>query len=114
MKKSFKFKFFFSYFKLNPNLQNRRSWIDDSRLTQSQYTLGFESGGNESDNSIEEPNSVASDTTLLQRNSHLRQSLQRKPSEPFESTLTRGGARSSLQTSRRDDLNKSHRNSLHR
>lgn len=93
--------------------QNRRSWVDESRLTQSQFTLGSESGGNESDNSIEEPNSVASDTNLLQRNSVLRQSLQRKPNnEALNTSLLRGGIRSSLQTSRRDETTQAHRNSF--
>nr|XP_029712484.1 daple-like protein [Aedes albopictus] len=95
-----------------PN-RNRRSWVDESRLTQSQFTLGSESGGNESDNSIEEPNSVASDTNLLQRNSVIRQSLQRKPNnEALNTSLLRGGIRSSLQASRRDEANQSHRNSF--
>ncbi|XP_038118397.1 girdin isoform X2 [Culex quinquefasciatus] len=95
-----------------PN-RNRRSWVDESRLTQSQFTLGSESGGNESDNSIEEPNSVASDTNLLQRNSVLRQSLQRKPNnEALNTSLLRGGIRSSLQTSRRDETTQAHRNSF--
>lgn len=39
--------------------RNRRSWHEDSRLTQSQFTLGGggsgESGGNDSDNSSEDP-----------------------------------------------------------
>ncbi|XP_062559689.1 girdin [Armigeres subalbatus] len=95
-----------------PN-RNRRSWVDESRLTQSQFTLGSESGGNESDNSIEEPNSVASDTNLLQRNTAIRQSLQRKPNnEALNASLLRGGIRSSLQASRRDDANQAHRNSF--
>jgi DNA-binding winged helix-turn-helix (wHTH) protein len=82
-------------------------------MTQSQFTLGSESGGNdESDNSVEEPNSVASDTTLLQRNSHLRQSLQRKPKDQLNQTLMRGGVRSSLQASRRDENHQNHRNSF--
>ncbi|KAF5308672.1 hypothetical protein FQR65_LT06133 [Abscondita terminalis] len=37
--------------------RNRRSWHEDSRLSQSQFTLGGgsgESGGNDSDNSVEE------------------------------------------------------------
>lgn len=55
--------------------QNRRSWIDESRLTQSQFTIG--SDGNDSDNSTEAPISIASDTHLLQRNLPMRQSLQR-------------------------------------
>ncbi|XP_058057657.1 girdin [Anopheles bellator] len=96
-----------------PN-RNRRSWVEEQRLTQSQcLSMGSESGGNESDNSIEEPNSVASDTNLLQRSSQLRQSLQRKPNnEALNATLLRGGIRSSLQSSRRDDVNPAHRNSF--
>ncbi|XP_053690749.1 girdin [Sabethes cyaneus] len=95
-----------------PN-RNRRSWVDEPRLTQSQFTLGSESGGNESDNSIEEPNSVASDTNLLQRNSVSRQSLQRKPNnEALNTSLLRGGIRSSLQASRRDEATQAHRNSF--
>lgn len=96
-----------------PN-RNRRSWVEEQRLTQSQcLSMGSESGGNESDNSIEEPNSVASDTNLLQRGSQLRQSLQRKPNnEALNATLLRGGIRSSLQASRRDDVNPAHRNSF--
>uniref|UniRef100_A0A1Y9H394 HOOK N-terminal domain-containing protein n=1 Tax=Anopheles dirus TaxID=7168 RepID=A0A1Y9H394_9DIPT len=96
-----------------PN-RNRRSWVEEQRLTQSQcLSMGSESGGNESDNSIEEPNSVASDTNLLQRGSQLRQSLQRKPNnEALNATLLRGGIRSSLQASRRDEVNPAHRNSF--
>ncbi|XP_052891984.1 girdin isoform X2 [Anopheles moucheti] len=71
-----------------PN-RNRRSWVEEQRLTQSQcLSMGSESGGNESDNSIEEPNSVASDTNLLQRGSQLRQSLQRKPNNEAFDTAT--------------------------
>ncbi|XP_059621753.1 girdin [Phlebotomus argentipes] len=94
----------------------RKSWIDDSRLTQSQLIMGSESGGNDSDNSTEEPNSVSSDTTLLSRYSNSRHSLQRKPSDNGgESPLTRGGVRGSLQTTspRRDELSRANRNSLH-
>lgn len=58
------------------NLQNRRSWLDESRLTQSQFTLGFDSGGNESDNSNEELHSTASDTNLLKKETHI--TIQRK------------------------------------
>lgn len=39
--------------------------------------IGSESGGNDSDNSTEEPLSINSDTHLLQRNIPIRQSLQR-------------------------------------
>lgn len=63
--------------------------------------MGSESGGNDSDNSLEEPSSL-SETRPLNRNSHLRQSLQRKPATDMkllESSLMRGGAvRSSLHT----------------
>ncbi|XP_032592870.1 girdin isoform X8 [Drosophila grimshawi] len=74
--------------------RNRRSWVDDAR-TSSQFVIGSESGGNESDNSTEEPLSIASDTHLLQRNMPLRQSLQR---DLLDSSIQRGGTvRSSLQ-----------------
>lgn len=62
--------------------------------------LGSESGGNDSDNSLEEPSSLASDSRPLNRHSNLRQSLQRKSASDLkliESSLTRGGVRSSLQ-----------------
>lgn len=60
-------------------MQNRRSWLDESRLTQSQFTIGFDSGGNESDNSGEEPHSTASDTNLLKKESHI--TIQRKAND---------------------------------
>lgn len=59
-----------------PTKNNRRSWLDESRLTQSQFTLGFDSGGNESDNSGEEPHSTASDSNLLKKEAHI--TIQRK------------------------------------
>ncbi|ALC42932.1 Girdin [Drosophila busckii] len=73
--------------------RNRRSWVDDAR-TSSQFVIGSESGGNESDNSNEEPLSIASDTHLLQRNIPLRQSLQRSLEAPdvTGSSLTLGTA----------------------
>ncbi|XP_020806538.1 girdin isoform X3 [Drosophila serrata] len=73
--------------------RNRRSWVDDAR-TSSQFVIGSESGGNESDNSNEEPISIASDTHLLQRNIPLRQSLQRSLEAPdvTGSSLTLGTA----------------------
>ncbi|XP_037719108.1 girdin isoform X2 [Drosophila subpulchrella] len=90
--------------------RNRRSWVDDAR-TNSQFVIGSESGGNESDNSNEEPLSIASDTHLLQRNVPLRQSLQR---DLLDNSIQRGGAvRSSLQAQKRTDLNNSRRNSVH-
>ncbi|XP_033241059.1 girdin isoform X2 [Drosophila pseudoobscura] len=90
--------------------RNRRSWVDDAR-TNSQFVIGSESGGNESDNSNEEPLSIASDTHLLQRNIPLRQSLQR---DLLDNSIQRGGAvRSSLQAQKRTDLNNSRRNSVH-
>ncbi|KAH8264988.1 hypothetical protein KR038_011417 [Drosophila bunnanda] len=90
--------------------RNRRSWVDDAR-TSSQFVIGSESGGNESDNSNEEPISIASDTHLLQRNIPLRQSLQR---DLLDNSIQRGGAvRSSLQAQKRTDLNNSRRNSVH-
>ncbi|XP_030569977.1 protein Daple isoform X2 [Drosophila novamexicana] len=90
--------------------RNRRSWVDDAR-TNSQFVIGSESGGNESDNSNEEPLSIASDTHLLQRNMPLRQSLQR---DLLDSSIQRGGTvRSSLQAQKRTDLSNSRRNSVH-
>ncbi|KAH8301090.1 hypothetical protein KR018_001331 [Drosophila ironensis] len=90
--------------------RNRRSWVDDAR-TNSQFVIGSESGGNESDNSNEEPLSIASDTHLLQRNIPLRQSLQR---DVLDNPIQRGGpVRSSLQALKRTDLNNSRRNSVH-
>ncbi|XP_043071356.1 girdin isoform X3 [Drosophila grimshawi] len=90
--------------------RNRRSWVDDAR-TSSQFVIGSESGGNESDNSTEEPLSIASDTHLLQRNMPLRQSLQR---DLLDSSIQRGGTvRSSLQAQKRTDLSNSRRNSVH-
>ncbi|XP_037940477.1 girdin-like [Teleopsis dalmanni] len=92
--------------------RNRRSWVDDSRLTQSQFIIGSESGGNDSDNSTEEPMSIVSDTHLLQRNIPMRQSLQRDANK--DNTIVRGGVvRSSLQAQKRTDLNNSRRNSVH-
>ncbi|XP_030385520.1 girdin isoform X2 [Scaptodrosophila lebanonensis] len=91
--------------------RNRRSWVDDARAS-SQFVIGSESGGNESDNSNEEPLSIASDTHLLQRNVPLRQSLQRDMF--LDNPITRGGTvRSSLQAQKRTDLNNSRRNSVH-
>lgn len=41
--------------------QNRRSWmLDDPRHSQSELMLGSESGGNDSDNSLEEPRGSSS------------------------------------------------------
>ncbi|XP_017476711.1 PREDICTED: daple-like protein isoform X3 [Rhagoletis zephyria] len=76
-----------------PTSRNRRSWVDDSRLTQSQFMIGSESGGNDSDNSAEEPMSITSDTHLLQRNMPMRQSLQRlEAPDVTGSSLTLGTA----------------------
>lgn len=92
--------------------KNRRSWVEDPRLSQSQFILGSESGGNDSDNSLEEPSSIVSDSTLLKRNSPIRQSLQRKTSEQIQTVLLRGGIRGSLQTAKRTDENQTNRNSF--
>ncbi len=94
-----------------PISQSRRTLneTDDFQVNHS------ESGGNESDNSVEDPLSVASDTNLLQRNNVIRRSLQRKPIEA--SLLPRGGIRSSFQSLKRDSVNTpnriAHRNSIH-
>ncbi|KAL9904081.1 protein girdin isoform 1-T1 [Glossina fuscipes fuscipes] len=91
--------------------RNRRTWIDDTRSPQSGFMVGSESGGNDSDNSTEEPISISSDTHLLQRNIPIRQSLQRNT---LDNSISRGGTlRSSLQTQRLTDLGNSRRNSIH-
>lgn len=63
--------------------------------------LGSESGGNDSDNSLEEPLSF-SESRPLNRHSNCRQSLQKKPASDLklaEASLMRGGAvRSSMHT----------------
>lgn len=94
--------------------KNRRSWVveQDPRLTQSQFIMGSESGGNESDNSLEEPTSVASDNTHLRRNSPVRQSFQRKTSEQIQQVLLRGGMRGSMQQQKRTDDQQANRNSF--
>lgn len=93
--------------------KNRRSWVEDPRLTQSQFILGSESGGNESDNSLEEPSSVVSDNTHLNRSSPARTSFQRKTSEQIQNVLMRGGVRGSLQqVSKRTEENQANRNSF--
>ncbi|KAL7033987.1 hypothetical protein ACKWTF_007807 [Chironomus riparius] len=93
--------------------KNRRSWVveQDPRLTQSQLIIGSESGGNESDNSNEEPTSVASDSTHLRRNSPVRQSHTRKTSEQIHNVLMRGALRSSMQGSKITDDQTTNRNS---
>lgn len=92
--------------------KNRRSWVEDPRLTQSQFILGSESGGNESDNSLEEPNSVASDNTHLRRSSPVRGSLPKKTSEQIQNVLMRGGIRGSLQAAKRTEEQQANRNSF--
>lgn len=92
--------------------KNRRSWVEDPRLTQSQFILGSESGGNESDNSIEEPISAVSDNTHLRRSSPVRQSLQKKTSEQIQNVLMRGGIRGSLQAAKRTEEQQANRNSF--
>lgn len=57
--------FLFNLLLFTFDFQHRRSWIDDARLTQSQFNLGSESGGNESDNSTEEPLSISSNSHLV-------------------------------------------------
>lgn len=93
--------------------KNRRSWVvEDSPLTQSQFILGSESGGNESDNSLEEPKSVVSDNTHLRRSSPIRHSLQKKTSEQIQNVLMRGGIRGSLQAVKKTEEQQANRNSF--
>lgn len=68
------------------NSQNRRSWLDESRLTQSQITLGIDSAGNESDNSGEEQHSTASDTNLLKKEAHI--TIQRKANDQHNESIS--------------------------
>lgn len=92
--------------------KNRRSWIEDPRLTQSQFILGSESGGNESDNSLEEQVSAVSDNTNLRRDSQVRHSLQKKTSEQIHNVLMRGGIRASLQAVKKTEEQQANRNSF--
>jgi chromosome segregation ATPase len=92
--------------------KNRRSWIEDPRLTQSQFILGSESGGNESDNSVEEPISTVSDNTNLHRDSPVRHSFQKKTSEQIQNVLKRGGIRASLQAVKKSEEQQANRNSF--
>jgi hypothetical protein len=91
--------------------KNRRSWVveHDPRLSQ----VGSESGGNDSDSgSLEEPTSVASDTTHLRRTSPVRNSNKLKTSEQIQNVLLRGGLRGSMQAQKRNEEAKANRNSL--
>lgn len=89
------------------NSQNRRSWLDESRLTQSQFTIGFDSGGNESDNSGDEPHSAASDTNLLKKESHI--TIQRKSTDHPDRVSSPAN---NYQPLVRDDLVRTSRNTL--
>lgn len=89
------------------NLQNRRSWLDESRLTQSQFTIGFDSGGNESDNSGDEPQSTGSDTNLLKKETHI--TIQRKGNEHHERVSSPAN---NYQPLVREDLVRTSRNAL--
>lgn len=95
-------------------MQNRRSWVEDARLTQSQTTLGFESGGNESDNSVDDPNASALDTTLLKKSAQPQPIVQRKsidrPDQPTRSTTAT--SRLGYQPLLREDSIRSHRSTL--
>lgn len=96
--------------------KNRRSWVEDSRMSQSQSQSQLitsespENGKsataneNESDNSNEEPLSIASDTSLMNRGSPVRQSMtNRKTSEQISQVLMRGNMRGSQQSIKRED-----------
>lgn len=95
-------------------MQNRRSWTEESRLTQSQTTLGgFDSGGNESDNSVDESHSVASDTNLIKKSS-TPSTLQRKvigSAEPVSRSIVT--SRNNYQPLIREDSVRSHRSNMH-
>lgn len=78
-------------------------------MTQSQFTIGFDSGGNESDNSGDEPHSTASDTNLLKKESHI--TIQRKSND---SNRVASPANNYHQTPTlaRDDLVRTSRNTM--
>lgn len=78
-------------------------------------TLGFESGGNESDNSVDEPNSVASDTNLIKKSTQPKVST--LPIKPADNGLMNRAAlpsRSNYQPLIREESVRSHRNNIHR
>ncbi|XP_037906855.1 girdin isoform X1 [Hermetia illucens] len=91
--------------------RHRRSWIDDARLTQSQFNLGSESGGNESDNSTEEPLSISSNSHLV-KDPSLREKFSRRLNDSIEKPFLREGIRNSLQSPRREEATNSRRNSM--
>lgn len=85
-------------------------------MTQSQTTLGgFDSGGNESDNSADESHSVASDTNLIKRSSAAATStLQRRTTssaEPVNRSIA--SSRNNYQPLIREDSVRSHRSNMH-
>lgn len=90
------------------NFQNRRSMLDESRLTQSQFALGFDSGGNDSDNSAEDPHSTASETNLLKKESQI--TIQRKSND--QQSNERIAAASNFPSMIRDDLVRTSRNTM--
>lgn len=90
--------------------QNRRSWLDESRLTQSQFSIGFDSGGNESDISGEEPQSIASDTALLKNDSMPQITAQRKSSDEPLNSMSK--STNSFQPLIREELLRTSRNTL--
>lgn len=94
--------------------KNRRSWVEDPRLTQSQFILCSDSVGNESDNSLEESNSIASENIHLRRDSPVTpvHSLLKKTSEQMQNVLMRGGVRGSLQTAKKTEEQQANRNSF--
>lgn len=97
-------------------MQNRRSWNEESRLTQSQTALGgFDSGGNESDNSADESQSVASDTNLIKKSSTMVPStLQRKTTGGVEPVnRSTASSRNNYQPLIREDSVRSHRSNMH-
>lgn len=86
-------------------------------MSQSQFNLGSESGGNESDNSADEPASTASDTNLIKKNAQMKAApaVPRKPDRLDNSLLNRSTPtnRTGYQPLIREDSVRSHRNSVH-
>lgn len=79
-------------------------------MTQSQFTIGFDSGGNESDNSGDEPHSAASDTNLLKKESHI--TIQRKSNDSNRVASPANNYHQTSSSLARDDLVRTSRNTM--
>lgn len=89
--------------------QNRRSWLDESRLTQSQFSIAFDSAGNESDNSAEDP-SITPDKSQSKKDTIAHLTAQRKAMEDVMNRVS--PSNSTYQPLIRDDAIRSSRTAL--